>query len=54
MDSLYEEFKSRGIVFDSKLDVNSDNLRGFEILDADGYRLYFGRITKDGDPPIPG
>jgi len=52
VDALYEEFKSQGIVFDSPLDVNSDNLRGFEILDSDGYRLYFGRIAKDGDLPL--
>ena len=50
-DGLAEEFASRGVAFDSTLDVNSDNLRGFEILDADGYRLYFGRPAKPGDPP---
>jgi catechol 2,3-dioxygenase-like lactoylglutathione lyase family enzyme len=53
VDALYEEYKSRGIAFYSKLDVNSDNLRGFELQDADGYVLYFGRIAKAGDPPIP-
>jgi catechol 2,3-dioxygenase-like lactoylglutathione lyase family enzyme len=52
VDALYEEFKSQGIVFDSPLDVNSDSLRGFEILDSDGYRLYFGRIAKEGYPPL--
>ena len=53
VDRVYEEFAGRGVVFDSRLEVNSDNLRGFEILDADGYRLYFGRIAKPDDPPIP-
>jgi catechol 2,3-dioxygenase-like lactoylglutathione lyase family enzyme len=52
VDALYKEYTSRGIVFDSPLDVNSDNLRGFELLDSDGYRLYFGRLAKEGDPPI--
>jgi catechol 2,3-dioxygenase-like lactoylglutathione lyase family enzyme len=51
-DLLAEEFASQGVVFDTALHVNSDNLRGFEILDADGYRLYFGRIAKPEDPPI--
>lgn len=52
-DALAEEFASRGVVFDSQLEVNTDKLRGFEILDADGYRLYFGRMAKPDDPPIP-
>jgi catechol 2,3-dioxygenase-like lactoylglutathione lyase family enzyme len=52
-DALAEEFASRGITFDSPIDVNPDNLRGFEILDADGYRLYFGRNARPEDPPIP-
>ena len=51
-DALAEEFASRGVEFDSRLDVNGDNLRGFEILDADGYRLYFGRPARPGDPEI--
>ena len=29
--------------FREPLGINSDNLRGFEIMDADGYVLYFGR-----------
>jgi catechol 2,3-dioxygenase-like lactoylglutathione lyase family enzyme len=52
VDALYEEYKGRGVTFYSVLDVNSDNLRGFELQDADGYVLYFGRIARDGDPPI--
>ena len=39
---LAEEFASRGVSFREALGVNSDNLLGFEIADADGYVLYFG------------
>jgi catechol 2,3-dioxygenase-like lactoylglutathione lyase family enzyme len=53
VDALYAEYKERGIAFHSALDVNSDHLRGFEVRDADGYVLYFGRLAKPGDPPIP-
>jgi len=42
-DALAEEFASRGVSFREPLGVNSDNLRGFEVMDADGYVLYFGR-----------
>ena len=42
-DTLAAEFASRGIEFFEPLQNNSDNLRGFEIKDADGYILYFGR-----------
>ena len=42
-DALAEEFASRRVSFREPLGVNSDNLRGFEVMDADGYVLYFGR-----------
>ena len=42
-DALADEFTSRGVSFREPLGVNSDQLRGFEIIDADGYVLYFGR-----------
>jgi catechol 2,3-dioxygenase-like lactoylglutathione lyase family enzyme len=42
-EALAEEFASRGVTFRQPLGVNSDNLRGFEVMDADGYVLYFGR-----------
>lgn len=42
-DGLAEEFTSRGVVFHEPLGVNSDQLRGFEVKDVDGYVLYFGR-----------
>ena len=42
-DALAAEFSSRNVVFFKPLMDNSDNLRGFEVADADGYVLYFGR-----------
>jgi catechol 2,3-dioxygenase-like lactoylglutathione lyase family enzyme len=42
-DALAEELAERGVSFHEPLGVNSDRLRGFEIEDADGYVLYFGR-----------
>jgi catechol 2,3-dioxygenase-like lactoylglutathione lyase family enzyme len=42
-DALADEFSSRGVPFHEPLGDNSDKLRGFEIMDADGYVLYFGR-----------
>lgn len=42
-DALAEEFAARGVSFRESLGVNSDQLRGFEVMDADGYVLYFGR-----------
>lgn len=42
-DALAAEFESRNIEFFTPLQNNDDNLRGFEVKDADGYLLYFGR-----------
>lgn len=42
-DGLAEEFTSRGVALHQPVEVNSDQLRGFEIKDVDGYVLYFGR-----------
>ena len=42
-DALAAEFSSRGVEFFEPLQNNSDNLRGFEIEDVNGYVLYFGR-----------
>ena len=53
VDALYEEYRSRDITFQTPLGVNGDNLRGFELKDADGYVLYFGRLAKEGDQPVP-
>ncbi len=42
-DALYEEFVSRNVDFKMPVCDNSDNLRGFEVKDVNGYILYFGR-----------
>jgi len=42
-DSLFEEYRSNGVVFSKAIHNNGDDLRGFEIEDADGYVLFFGR-----------
>lgn len=42
-DALAEEFTSHGVTLREPLGVSSDQLRGFEVMDADGYVLYFGR-----------
>lgn len=42
-DKLFEEFSSKGVVFSKPVDNNSDDLRGFELEDADGYTLFFGQ-----------
>ena len=43
-DALAEEFSFRDVEFFTPLmDINDDGLRGFEIRDADGYILFFGR-----------
>jgi catechol 2,3-dioxygenase-like lactoylglutathione lyase family enzyme len=45
-DALAAEFAARGVEFFESLKNNDDGLRGFEIQDADGYLLYFGRPNK--------
>ncbi len=42
-DSLAAEFSSRGVIFSVPLKDTDDGLRGFELKDADGYVLFFGR-----------
>jgi catechol 2,3-dioxygenase-like lactoylglutathione lyase family enzyme len=42
-DSLATEFAGRGVGFDAPLADTDDGLRGFEVADADGYLLFFGR-----------
>jgi catechol 2,3-dioxygenase-like lactoylglutathione lyase family enzyme len=42
-DALAAEFAGRAVEFFTPLGDNDDGLRGFEIKDADGYLLYFGR-----------
>lgn len=42
-DALYEEYSARNVDFRVTLGNNSDNLRGFEVRDVNGYIIYFGR-----------
>ncbi|MBX9589122.1 MAG: VOC family protein [Hyphomonadaceae bacterium] len=42
-DALAAEFVSRGVAFSVPLEDTHDGLRGFELKDADGYVLFFGR-----------
>ena len=42
-DALASEFASRGVAFSVPLKDTHDGLRGFELRDADGYTLFFGR-----------
>ena len=42
-DTLFEEYRAKGVTFRKPIHDNSDNLRGFEIEDADEYVLFFGR-----------
>lgn len=42
-DALAAEFLSRGVEFSQPLKDDDDGLRGFEVKDADGYVLFFGR-----------
>lgn len=42
-DILFEEYRSRGLSFHRPLQIDDDRLWGFEIADADGYVLFFGK-----------
>lgn len=42
-DALFNEYHSRGVVFHQTLQDDDDGLRGFELTDANGYVLFFGR-----------
>src|SRR5438034_7909367 len=42
-DALAAEFSSRNVEFSQPLKDDDDGLRGFELKDADGYVLFFGR-----------
>jgi catechol 2,3-dioxygenase-like lactoylglutathione lyase family enzyme len=42
-DSLFEEYRAAGVGFHKPLADDADGLRGFEVKDADGYVLFFGR-----------
>jgi catechol 2,3-dioxygenase-like lactoylglutathione lyase family enzyme len=42
-DALAAEFSSRNVTLSRPLEDDDDGLRGFELHDADGYVLFFGR-----------
>jgi catechol 2,3-dioxygenase-like lactoylglutathione lyase family enzyme len=42
-DALAAEFASRSVELSQALKDDDDGLRGFELKDADGYVLFFGR-----------
>jgi len=42
-DTLFEEYRSGGVTFHQPIKDDDDGLRGFEVTDADGYILFFGR-----------
>ena len=42
-DALASELTGRGATFSAPLVDTDDGLRGFELTDADGYLLFFGR-----------
>ncbi|MBS1530346.1 MAG: VOC family protein [Bacteroidetes bacterium] len=46
-DALYKEYSAKGIAFRQPLKDDNDGLRGFEVEDADGYVLFFGRPKAD-------
>jgi hypothetical protein len=48
-DALAAEFTSRGVMFSEPLKDTSDGLRGFELKDADGYVLFFGRPRENSN-----
>ena len=45
-DALAAEFASNGVVFFVPLQKGDDGLWGFEVQDADGYVLFFGRTVN--------
>ena len=46
-DTLYEEFRQRGVSFVKPLSFIDDGLWGFEVSDADGYVLAFFHLRKE-------
>jgi catechol 2,3-dioxygenase-like lactoylglutathione lyase family enzyme len=45
-DTLFKEYSSEGVIFYQSIRDDEDGLRGFEVIDADGYVLRFGRPNK--------
>ena len=48
-DALYEEFRGRGATFHQQLKFIDDGLWGFEVEDADGYRIAFFRLRDQAE-----
>jgi catechol 2,3-dioxygenase-like lactoylglutathione lyase family enzyme len=46
-DALAAEFASRDVEFSRPIADDDDGLRGFEVKDADGYVLFFGRPVRE-------
>ena len=46
-DALAAEFAARDVSFSEPLKDTGDGLRGFEVKDADGYVLFFGRPREN-------
>ena len=46
-DTLFNEFKQRGVSFVKELSFIDDGLWGFEVADADGYVLAFALVRKE-------
>lgn len=42
-DALFEKYSSAGVTLRQSIQDDDDGLRGFEVTDADGYVLFFGR-----------
>ena len=46
-DTLFNEFKQRGVAFVKELSYIDDGLWGFEVTDGDGYVLAFGQVRNE-------
>ena len=46
-DTLFGEYQAKGVTLHQPLKDDGDGLRGFEVADADGYILFFGRPKAD-------
>jgi hypothetical protein len=46
-DTLFNEFKQRGVSFVKELSFIDEGLWGFEVTDADGYVLAFARVHNE-------
>ena len=45
-NDLFEEYNSNGVSFRQPIQDDTDGLLGFELADAHGYVLFFGRTTS--------